>query len=133
MYVDASVVIRYLAGDDPDQTSAAIAIIETKSPRAISIISILEAAHVLRTGYAYDRWNIASALVDLISRRNVIVPEFAKDHALHWIEAWGNGTVGSAGDALIAASMSARDANAIATFDAAFPRGSWSVVAGPQP
>jgi len=132
-YVDTSVVIRYLTGDDPARTAAAMAIIETRAARAVSIVSILEASHVLRTAYAYERRSIASALIDLISRRNVIVPELAKDHVLHWLNSWGNGTVGSAGDALIAASMSAHDAEAIATFDAGFPPGSWTVLAGPQP
>ena len=132
-YVDTSVVIRYLTGDDPARTAAAMAIIETRAARAVSIVSILEASHVLRTAYAYERRSIASALIDLISRRNVIVPEVAKDHVLHWLNSWGSGTVGSAGDALIAASMSAHDAEAIATFDAGFPPGSWTVLAGPQP
>lgn len=131
IFVDTSVVVRYLTGDDPVRTAAATAIIETPAPRAVSVVSILEAAHVLRTRYAYERSNIASALMHLVSRGNVIVPEFAKDHVLHWLNAWGNGTVGSAGDALIAASMSANDAEAIVTFDAGFPRGSWTILAGP--
>jgi predicted nucleic acid-binding protein len=132
-YVDTSVVIRYLTGDDPVRTSAAMAIIETRAERAVSMIAILEASHVLRTAYAYERRTVASALMDLVSRRNVIVPEFAKDHVLRWLKAWGEGTVDSAGDALIAASMSANEAEAIATFDVGFPRGAWTVLAEPQP
>ena len=95
-------------------------------------MTILEAAHVLRTTYAYERRNIAGALVDLISRRNVVVPEFAKEHVLRWLEAWRNGSVGSVGDALIAASMSAHDARAIATFGSGFPLGAWTILSGPQ-
>lgn len=132
IYVDTSVVIRYLTGDDPARTATATAIIETQAPRAVSIVSILEASHVLRTAYAYERRNIASAMMGLVSRRNVVVPEFAKDHVLRWLNGWGDGTVGSAGDALIAASMSAYDAEAIATFDAGFPPGSWTILTGPQ-
>ena len=131
IYVDTSVVIRYLTGDDPARTSAAMAIIETRSARAVSIISILEASHVLRTAYAYEGRNIASALIELVSRRNVIVPEFAKDHVLRWLTLWGNGSVGSPGDAMIAASMSAHDAEAIATFDTGFPSGAWTILPGP--
>jgi predicted nucleic acid-binding protein len=131
IYVDTSVVIRYLTGDDPSRTSAATAIIETRAARAVSIISILEASHVLRTAYAYERRSIASALIELVSRRNVIVPEFAKDHVLRWLTLWGNGSVGSPGDAMIAASMSAHDAKAIATFDTGFPPGAWTILPGP--
>lgn len=133
IYVDTSVVVRYLIGDDPDRTAAAMAIIETRALRAVSVVSVLEAAHVLRTRYAYERASIASALIHLVSRRNVVVPEFAKDHVLHWLSSWANGVAGSAGDALIAASMSANDAEAIVTFDAGFPRGPWAILAGPQP
>jgi predicted nucleic acid-binding protein len=97
----------------------------------VSIVSILEASHVLRIAYAYERRSIASALMGLVSRRNVIVPEFAKDHVLRWLNGWGDGAVGSAGDAMIAASMSAHDAEAIATFDAGFPPGSWTILTGP--
>ena len=132
IYVDTSVVIRYLTGDDPARTATATAVIETQASRAVSIVSILEASHVLRTAYAYERRNIASALMGLVSRRNVIVPEIAKDHVLRWLNGWGDGTVGSAGDALIAASMSAHDAEAIAMFDAGFPPGSWTILTGPQ-
>lgn len=130
IYVDTSVVIKYLTGDDPVRTSAAMAIIETRAVRAVSIVSIVEASHVLCTAYTYERQSIASALIELVSRRNVIVPEFAKDHVLRWLSLWGDGTVGSAGDALIAASMSANDAEAIATFDAGFPPGAWAIHSG---
>jgi predicted nucleic acid-binding protein len=94
----------------------------------VSIVSILETAHVLRSAYGYERENIASALIDLVSRRNVIVPEITKDHVVRWLGLWGKGTVGSAGDALIAASMSAHGAESIATFDAGFPAGSWTIL-----
>lgn len=132
IYVDTSVVVRYLTGDDPVRTAAAAAVIETRASRAVSIVSVLEAAHVLRTEYGYERANIASALMHLVSRRNILVPEFAKDHVLHWLHAWSSGSVGSAGDALIAASMSANDAAAIVTFDARFPLGPWAILAGPE-
>lgn len=133
IYVDTSVVIRYLTGDDPVRTPAAMAIIETRAARAISIVSILEAAHVLRTTYLYERRNVAAALIDLISRRNIVVAEFAKEHVLRWLEAWRDGSAGSPGDALIAASMSAHDAEAIATFDTGFPVAGWTVLSTPQP
>lgn len=133
IYVDTSVVIRYLTGDDPVKTPAAMAIIETRASRAISIVSVLEASHVLRTAYAFDRGSVAAALIALISRRNVVIPEFEKEHLLLWLEAWRKGSTTSPGDALIAASMSAHGAEAIATFDTGFPPGAWTILSGPQP
>ena len=81
IYVDTSVVVRYLTGDDPERSPAAAAVIETDDPRAVSVISILEAAHVLRTGYGYERRNIAEALIGLTERRNVVVHSHTRSAA----------------------------------------------------
>ena len=132
IYVDTSIVVRYLTGDDPERSPAAASVIETEDPRAVSIVSILEAAHVLRTGYQHERRDIASALIDLVERRNVVVPEFLKEHVLRWLDAWRDGSVESIGDALIAASMSANSAEAIVTFDRGFPAGEWALLTGPR-
>ena len=131
MYVDTSVIVRYLTGDDPARSRAAAIVIETQATRAISVISLLEAAHVLRWDYKHERRNIASALIDLVARRNIIVPEFLKEHVLRWLGAWRDGTADSIGDALIAASMSSTQAEAIATFDRRFPLGDWTVLSDP--
>ena len=133
IYLDTSVIVRYLTGDDPQRSIAAAVAIETDDARAISIISILEAAHVLRTGYGYERRNIAEALIGLTERQNVVVPEVLKDHVLRWLDQWRDGGADSIGDALIAASMAARAATAIITFDRGFPTGEWSVLSGPHP
>jgi predicted nucleic acid-binding protein len=133
IYVDTSVIVRYLTGDDPVRSPAAAATIETRAARSISMVSILEAAHVLRWEYRHERRNIAAALIELISRRNIVVAECLKDHVLRWLAAWRDGTAESIGDALIAASMSAHGATAIITFDRGFPTGEWSVLAGPRP
>lgn len=131
MYVDTSVIVRYLTGDDPARSRAAAIVIETQAIRAISVISLLEAAHVLRWDYKHECRNIAAALIDLVARRNIVVPEFLKEHVLRWLGAWRDGTADSIGDALIAASMSSTQAEAIATFDRRFPVGDWTVLSDP--
>jgi predicted nucleic acid-binding protein len=133
IYVDTSVIVRYLTGDDPERSPAATAVIETDDPRAVSIVSILEVAHVLRSGYEHERREIASALIELVERRNVVVPEFGKEHVLRWLDARRAGAADSIGDALIAASMSAHSAEAVVTFDRGFPAGGWAVLTGPRP
>jgi Predicted nucleic-acid-binding protein, contains PIN domain len=132
IYVDTSIVVRYLTGDDPERSPAAAAVIETEDMRAVSIIAILETAHVLRSGYGHERRDIAAALIQLVERRNVVVPEFLKEHVLRWLDAWRDGAADSIGDALIAASMSAMSSEAIVTFDRGFPPGDWAVLAGPR-
>lgn len=133
IYVDTSIVVRYLTGDDPERSPAAAAVIETEDSRAVSIVSILEAAHVLRSAYHHERGSIASALIGLVERGNVVIPEFPKEHILRWLDAWRDGAADSIGDALIAASMSAHSAEAIVTFDRGFPAGEWAVLTGPRP
>ena len=132
IYVDTSIVVRYLTGDDPERSPAAAAVIETEDVRAVSVVTLLEAAHVLRTAYGHDRRNIAQALIELVERGNIAIPEFPKGHVLRWLDAWRDGTAGSVGDALVAASMSANAADAIVTFDRGFPAGEWAVLAGPR-
>lgn len=132
IYVDTSVVVRYLTWDHPERSPAAAAVIETDDPRAISIVTVLEAAHVLRSAYGHERRDVAQALIGLIERRNMFVPEFDKAHVLRWLDAWRDGTAELIGDALIAASMSANRAQAIVTFDQGFPAGDWAVLTGPR-
>ncbi len=69
IYIDTSVVVRYLTGDDTERSPAAAAVVETDDPRAVTVISILEAAHVLRARYGYERRNITEALIGLTERR----------------------------------------------------------------
>jgi predicted nucleic-acid-binding protein len=132
IYVDTSIVVRYLTGDDPERSPAAAIAIETEEPRALSIISILETAHVLRTGYGHERRPIAEALIGLVERQNIVVAELPKEHVLRWLDAWRDEGAESIGDVLIAASMSAQAAKAIITFDRTFPTGDWKVLAGPR-
>jgi len=132
IYVDTSILVRYLTGDDPERSPAAAVVVESAERRALSVISILEAAHVLRSGYGYQREAIADALIGLVERRNLVIPEFPKEHVLRWLDAWRDGRAGSIGDALIAASMSAHAADAIVTFDRGFPAGEWKVLTGPR-
>jgi len=88
---------------------------------------------VLRSGYGHEQQDIAAALIELLERRNVSVPEFGKEHVLRWLDAWRAGAADSIGDALIAASMSAHSAEAIVTFDRGFPAGEWAILTGPRP
>jgi predicted nucleic acid-binding protein len=133
IYVDTSIIVRYLTGDDPERSPAAAAVIDTEDLRAVSIVSIVEVAHVLRSEYHHERRGIASALLGLVERRNVVVPEFPKEHVLRWLDAWRDGAADSIGDALVAASMFAHSAEAIVTFDRGFPAGDWAVLTGPSP
>ncbi len=131
-FVDANVVIPYLSGHDPELMSRARSIIEVDAPRVIPVGVLLETAWVLRRVYGYRGRDIAAAVRDLLSRANVEIAELPKDIMMTMVEHWRTGRIGSAGDALIAASMATDEAERIYSFDRRFPRDlGWEVLAGP--
>jgi predicted nucleic acid-binding protein len=129
-FVDANVVIPYLSGHDRELMSRARSIIEVDAPRVISLGVLLETAWVLRRIYGYQGRDIATAMRDLLSRANIEIAELPKDTVLTMIERWRVGRIGSAGDAMIAASMATHGAERIYSFDRRFPRDlGWEVIA----
>ena len=129
-FVDTNVVIPYLSGHDDELMSRARSVIEVEDPRVISIGVILEAAWVLRRVYGYRVRDIAAAMRDLLSRANIEIAELPKETVLTMVERWRVSRIGSAGDAMIAASMTTHGADRIYSFDRRFPRDlGWEVVA----
>ena len=70
---DTSVVVRYLVGRPESQARRAKSFIDGLDVIAISLVSIVEVAHVLRTQYGVARGDIVEALLDLVRRENVEV------------------------------------------------------------
>jgi predicted nucleic acid-binding protein len=129
-FVDANVVIPYLSGHDPELMSRARSVIEVDDPRVISVGVLLETAWVLRRIYGYRGRDIATAMRELISRANVEIAELPKDTVMTMVERWRVGRIGSAGEAVIAASMATHGAERIYSFDRSFPRDlGWEVTA----
>jgi predicted nucleic acid-binding protein len=129
-FVDANVVIPYLSGHDDELMSRARSVIEVEDPRVISVGVILETAWVLRRVFGYRGRDIAAAIRDLLSRANIQIAELPKETVLTMVERWRVGRIGSAGDAMIAASMTTRGADRIYSFDRRFPRDlGWEIVA----
>ncbi len=129
-FVDANVVIPYLSGHDLELMSRARSIIEVDDPRVISVGVLLETAWVLRRIYGYRGRDIATAMRELLSRANIEIAELPKDTVMTMVERWRVGRIGSAGDAIIAASMATHGAERIYSFDRRFPRDlGWEVVA----
>ena len=128
--MDANVVIPYLSGHDDELMSRARSVIEVEDPRVISVGVILETAWVLRRVFGYRGRDIAAAIRDLLSRANIEIAELPKETVLAMVERWRVGRIGSAGDSMIAASMTTRGADRIYSFDRRFPRDlGWEIVA----
>jgi predicted nucleic acid-binding protein len=80
--LDTSVVVRYLVRRPETQAMAASAVIDGPDELGISVVVLLEAAHVLRTQYGVSRADVLSALIDLITREDVRVLGLSTEHAL---------------------------------------------------
>ena len=71
--VDTSVVVRYLVGTPTDQAARAARLIDGQETIAISLVVLVETAHVLRTQYGVARADVVDALLDLVRREDVAV------------------------------------------------------------
>lgn len=71
--VDTSVVVRYLIGRPETQARRAATVIDGPEEIAVSLVSIVETAHVLRTEYGVGRGDIIEALLDFVRRENVVM------------------------------------------------------------
>ena len=73
--LDTSVIVRYLVGVPEDQAARALSLVERAEGVALSVVALVECAHVLRTQYAAETAEIIDAILDLIRRENVHVIE----------------------------------------------------------
>ena len=120
--VDTSVVVRYLVGEPPDQAKRAAGVIDGDADVGISILVIVEAAHVLRSNYELARSDILDALIDLVSRTNLIPLELSKADVMDALVRARAFPSSPLQDALIAASARAFGALPVFTFDDRFGR-----------
>jgi predicted nucleic-acid-binding protein len=117
--VDTSVVVRYLVKRPYDQAQAAAALIDGPQELGISVVVLLETAHVLRTQYGISRADVLASMVDLLTREDVAVLGLSKDRALEAMVRAGSLRGTPIADSLVAAM--AREADAVPLY--AFDRG----------
>jgi uncharacterized protein with PIN domain len=87
LFLDASVLVRYLSEDDPPRALAAATLIDGEVTVIVSGIVLLETMHALRTSLGHENPALARALIRLITRENVDVVDADKAHlvaALQW-------------------------------------------------
>jgi predicted nucleic-acid-binding protein len=120
--VDTSVLVRYLVGTPPVQARKAAALIDAEDEIGISIVALLETAHVLRTQYGVARGDVVDTLLDLVNRENVTTLELSKADVLEALMSARMVTSAPIPDALIAAASRAGGAVPVYTFDRDFGR-----------
>jgi predicted nucleic acid-binding protein len=120
VFLDASVLVRYLAEDDPPRALAAARLIEGDSTLVISGVVVLETMHALRTGMGHENPALAHALIRLLTRENVEVVDADKTHLVEALKRSLATSARRISDAVIAATAEYAGCAWIATFDEAF-------------
>ena len=75
VFLDTSVLIRYLASDDPARAYALASLIDGEDTVVISTGSVIETLHVMRTDYGVRNPHLGRALIKLLSKRNVLLAD----------------------------------------------------------
>ena len=120
VFLDASVVIRYLAEDDPPRALAAAKLIDSDRTLVVSGVVLLETVHALRTTVGQVNPELARAVILFVSRENVELVDADKAHlvaALEWSLASSARRIP---DAIVATTAEQAACDWIATFDEAF-------------
>lgn len=79
---DTSVIVRYLVGTPPAQAKKAAGLMDGAMDVALSLVALVETAHVLRTQYGVARADVVEALIELLARENVTLVGLGKADAL---------------------------------------------------
>lgn len=120
VFLDASVMVRYLAEDDPPRALAAAQLIDGDRTLLVSGVVLLETLHALRTGMAHENPSLGSALIRFLTRENVEVVDADKAHLVAALARSLTISARRIGDAVIAATAEHAGCDWIATFDEAF-------------
>lgn len=120
VFLDASVVVRYLSEDDPPRALAAARLIEGDRTLVISSVVLLETMHALRTGMGHENPALGRALIGLLTRENIEVVDADKAHLVAALERTVVASARRISDAVIAATAEHAGCAWIATFDEAF-------------
>jgi predicted nucleic acid-binding protein len=115
--VDTSVIVRYLVGTPRDQARRAAALIDGEQELGVSVVTLVEIAHVLRTQYAVARGDVVDTLIELVTRENVTTLELPKEDILEALVSARSFPPSPIPDALIVAAARSSGAVPIYTFD----------------
>jgi predicted nucleic-acid-binding protein len=117
---DTNLLVRYFMGTPTDQYEKAAALMDSDDPVWLSVVTILETAHVLLRIYGIPREQVVDGLTDLLRRQNLDVCELPRQRMIEALALCRPSGRVSFGDALIWA-RAAEDGAEILTFDRRFP------------
>jgi predicted nucleic acid-binding protein len=114
--VDTSVIVRYLVGTPQARAERAAALMDGEQELGVSVIALVETAHVLRTQYAVSRVDVVDTLIDLVTRENLTTLELSKPDVLEALVNARSFPSSPIPDALIVAAAGSSGAVPIYTF-----------------
>lgn len=121
-FLDSSIIVRYLVGDEPNQSERARRIIEAGERLTVTHGILAEVGYVLSRVYRIDREVVVDSLVQLLQRDNISVDGL--DTALVVAALFlcrPSGRVSFADAMLWAVARRAGSGSVIHTFDPRFP------------
>src|SRR5207248_9230853 len=131
--IDATVLLRYLLSDVPEQAHRARRLVDSEQPLGLTAVALAEIAWTLAgPRYRRVRATVATQLIDLLARENTVTGEFDNAAAQGALIAC-TAQVGAAnlGDALIAACARSAGVQEIYSFDRRFARTGLTPLAPP--
>lgn len=121
LFVDTSVLVRYLTEDPPDLAQRSARLIDESQELYLTEAILIETAHVLRRVYGVSRENVVDVLVRLLRRKNIAVFGLEKSIVLTAILMTRPSGRVSIADALIWAAARSSAPAGVFTFDRRFP------------
>lgn len=109
---DTNVVVRYLTGDDEQQSGHAKAALEAADAVYLDIVVLCETVWVLRRAYRLSPGEISAALTELLDSERIEVDRRAAEAGLAMLEAGGDFA-----DGVILYEAGGRRCDALITFD----------------
>ncbi len=120
VFLDTSVLLRYLGNDDPSRTWAAAELIDSDRVLVISGVVVTEAVHVLRVQRTATDSAIFAWLIAFLAKENVEVIDADKAHVAAALQHVMHVSARRVPDALIASAADQAGCDWIATFDEGF-------------
>lgn len=117
VFLDTSVLLRYLGDDDPPRAFAAAGLIDGDRTLVISGVVIMETVHSLRTTFGKSNPEVARGLVAFLSKANVELVDADKAHMVGTLQWSLRRSARRIPDAVIAATADQARCDWIATFD----------------
>lgn len=120
VFCDSSVLVRYLAEDDPPRALAAATLVDGEATLVVSTVVLIEVVHVLRSERAVENPELAHGLVRFLNRQNVELVDADRIAVIQALRGTAAASARRIPDALIASAAERAGCDWIAAFDRDF-------------